>query len=120
VASSAIDLSDGLIGDLGHVLQRSGVGARLQLDALPRSAVLAALPPALQQQCLLHGGDDYELLFSAAPERCDEVQAAARAAGVAVSRIGRIEAGSTLVVADAAGRRLDEDATGFDHFRAPS
>jgi thiamine-monophosphate kinase len=118
IASSAIDLSDGLLGDLGHLMRRSGVGARVELDALPRSALLAALPDAVQRQCLLHGGDDYELLFSAAPERRDEGQAAARAAGVAVSRIGRIEAGHALVVTDAAGRRLDEHATGFDHFRA--
>lgn len=58
IASSAIDLSDGLLGDLGHVLRRSGVGARLRLDALPRSAVLAALAPPLQQECLLRGGDE--------------------------------------------------------------
>jgi thiamine-monophosphate kinase len=117
IASSAIDLSDGLLGDLGHVMQRSGVGARVEFDALPRSELLATLPAVVQRQCLLHGGDDYELLFSAEPDRCDEVQAAARAAGVPVSRIGRIEAGHALVVVDAAGHRLDEHAAGFDHFR---
>ncbi|MDP3086285.1 MAG: thiamine-phosphate kinase, partial [Rubrivivax sp.] len=67
LASSAIDLSDGLLGDLGHVLRRSGVAAVVDVDALPRSAGLAAQPLALQHQCLLAGGDDYELLFSAAP-----------------------------------------------------
>ncbi len=71
VASSAIDLSDGLLGDLGHVLRRSAVGARLDVDALPRSTQLAALPAAVQQECLLHGGDDYESPFTAAPARRD-------------------------------------------------
>ena len=117
IASSAIDVSDGLLGDLGHVLRRSGVGARLQLDALPRSAVLAGLPPALQQACLLHGGDDYELLFTAAPAQRDAVQAAAHAAGVPVTHIGRIEPGAALVVVDAGGQPLQVAASGFDHFK---
>ena len=117
VASSAIDISDGLLGDLGHLMKRSGVGARVDVDALPRSALLAALPSAVQQLCLLHGGDDYELLFTAAPASRDAVRAAARDAGVAVSRIGRIEAGSQLRVLDVAGCVLDESAAGFDHFK---
>lgn len=117
VASSAIDLSDGLLGDLGHIMQRSGVGARVEVGALPRSTLLARLPDAVQRLCLLHGGDDYELLFSAAPERAEAVRAAAHAAAVAVTRIGRIEAGRALTVVDAQGRRLDVEARGFDHFR---
>jgi thiamine-monophosphate kinase len=118
VASSAIDVSDGLLGDLGHVLRRSAVGARLDADALPRSAQLAALPPAVQLECLLHGGDDYELLFTAAPERQAEVRAAAQAAGVRVSCIGRIEPGHELVVTDGRGRALQVERGGFDHFKA--
>lgn len=117
IARSAIDVSDGLLGDLGHVLHRSGVGARLQFDALPRSAVLATLPPALQQECLLHGGDDYELLFSAAPAQHQAVLAAAREAGVPVTHIGHVEPGAALVVVDAAGRTLQTAMGGFDHFR---
>ncbi|MBX3643269.1 MAG: thiamine-phosphate kinase [Rubrivivax sp.] len=117
IASSAIDLSDGLLGDLGHVLRRSGVGARLRLDALPRSAVLAALAPPLQQECLLRGGDDYELLFSAPPSRRPDVLAAARDADVPVTCIGLVEAGAALVVVDAAGQPLPVAAGGFDHFR---
>ena len=116
VASSAIDLSDGLLGDLGHVLQRSGVAARVDVDALPRSTELAAQPPALQHECLLAGGDDYELLFTAAPARHAEVLAAARQAGVAVTRCGLITAGSGLRVVDAAGRELELALRGFDHF----
>ncbi len=116
VASSAIDLSDGLVGDLGHVLERSGVAAVLHADAVPRSNVLAALPLALQRQCVLAGGDDYELLFTAPPGRRDAVQAAAARAGVAVTHCGEIVAGSGLRVQDAAGAELRAVWRGFDHF----
>jgi len=115
LATAAIDVSDGLLGDLGHVLARSQVGARVQLDALPRSAVLARQPLDVQRQCLLHGGDDYELLFTAPPARDADVLAAGRASGVRVSRIGRIEAETGLRVFDGA-TPLAEAARGFDHF----
>jgi thiamine-monophosphate kinase len=117
IAHSAIDVSDGLLGDLAHILRRSGVGARLDAAALPRSAALAALAPALQLECLLHGGDDYELLFSAGPAQHEAVLAAARDAGVPVTRIGQLEAGSALRVLDGAGRPLDVKPGGFDHFK---
>ena len=94
VATSAIDVSDGLTGDLGHLLRRSGVGAVVDVDALPRSAVLAAQPMEMQRECLLAGGDDYELVFTALASRRDAVAAAAAGAGVAVRRIGRIDAGA--------------------------
>jgi len=116
VASAAIDLSDGLVGDLGHVLQRSGVGAVLRADALPRSEVLAAQSLALQRLCVLSGGDDYELLFTAAPDRRDAVLAAGRQAGVALTCCGTIEAGRALRIVDAAGRELPPSWSGFDHF----
>jgi thiamine-monophosphate kinase len=116
LAHSAIDISDGLLGDLGHILQRSGVGARVDLPALPRSPVLAAQARALQHECLLRGGDDYELLFSAAPARAAEVLAAAKRAGVTVTRIGRVDAAPGLVVVDEDGREQAMAARGFDHF----
>ena len=116
VATSAIDLSDGLVGDLGHVLARSGVGARVAVDAIPRSAVLAALPLPLQRRCTLAGGDDYELLFTAAPGHDAAVRAAGAATGVAVTPIGDVEAGAGLRLVDADGRRIDFDERGFDHF----
>ena len=116
VASSAIDISDGLLGDLGHVLRRSGVGVTVDVGALPRSGVLAAMPMALQHECLLAGGDDYELLFTAPAARHDAVLAAGEKAGVAVTCCGRIEAASGLRVVDAAGRPVATPWRSFDHF----
>ncbi len=117
IATSAIDLSDGLVGDLGHILRRSGVGARIDADALPRSAVLAAQPRALQLECTLAGGDDYELLFTAAPADDDAVRRAAAQADVAVTAIGVIEAAPGLRILDAAGATIDTRVAAFDHFR---
>ena len=118
VASSAIDVSDGLLGDLRHILQRSGVGATVEVDAVPRSAVLAAQAPGLQRLCTLAGGDDYELLFSAPGSPATAVAAAAAAAGVAVTRIGRIEQAAGLRLVDADGRAVADGFGSFDHFRA--
>ncbi len=118
VATSAIDLSDGLAGDAGHVLARSRVGATLQAAALPRSSLLAEQDTALQQLCLLHGGDDYELLFTAPAGRDAAVRQAAVEAGVAVSCIGRIDARPGLRVVGADGAAREIAARGFDHFAA--
>jgi thiamine-monophosphate kinase len=117
LASSAIDVSDGLLGDLGHILARSGVGATVQADALPRSALLAGQPLALQRLCTLSGGDDYELLFSAPPAARDAVLAAAAASATPVTRIGRLEAEPGLRLRDAAGAALDWSEPSFDHFK---
>ena len=118
VATSAIDVSDGLLGDLAHVLRRSKVGAELLADALPRSAVLRTQPEALQRSCTLAGGDDYELIFTAPPQRAPLVAAAAEAAQVGVTRIGRIEAEAGLRLIDRDGRALADDFASFDHFKA--
>lgn len=117
VATSAIDVSDGLLGDLAHLLRRSGVGARLDVDALPRSAQLAAQPLELQRECTLAGGDDYELLFTAPAACAVAVQAAAAAGGVEVTRIGAIEADPGLHLVDAEGRAVAHTWSSFDHFR---
>jgi len=118
IASSAIDVSDGLLGDLGHVLRRSQVGATLDADALPRSALLAAQPPALQRLCTLAGGDDYELVFTAPAARGDAVREAARAAGVAVACIGRIDAEPGLRLRDRDGAPVEARFAAFDHFKS--
>lgn len=117
VATSAIDVSDGLLGDLAHVLRRSQVGAEVEVDALPRSAVLRALPEPLQHTCTLAGGDDYELVFTAPPQRAPEVVAAAQAAGVPVTRIGRIREGAGLRLIDCDGRPVADTFSAFDHFK---
>lgn len=119
LATAAIDLSDGLMGDLGHLLQRSGVGAQVELHRLPHSQVLARQPTALRQECLLAGGDDYELLFCAPPARRAAVLQAAAAAQVPVQCIGRITAEPGLRVLDEAGRPLDPGRLqAFDHFKS--
>ncbi len=115
LATAAVDLSDGLLGDLGHVLKRSSVAACIDVDALPRSEVLRAQPADLQRLCLLHGGDDYELLFTAPRQRREEVQAAALAAQTAVTRCGEIRPGRGLVLSQQ-GLETAADARGFDHF----
>ena len=118
VASSAIDVSDGLLGDLSHILRRSGVGATVDVDTVPRSAVLGRQLQALQRTCTLAGGDDYELVFTAPSRRADAVAAAARQAGVPATRIGAIEAGAGLRLVDAERKPVDNRFGSFDHFKA--
>jgi thiamine-monophosphate kinase len=118
VATAAIDVSDGLLGDLGHVLERSGVGATVQADAVPASPVLARQGPARRRECTLAGGDDYELLFTAPADRAAAVEAAAVGCGVGVAAIGRIESAPGLRLVDAEGRALRAEFAGFDHFKA--
>jgi thiamine-monophosphate kinase len=118
VATSAIDISDGLLGDLAHLLRRSGVGATLDADALPRSAVMATQPPALQRECTLAGGDDYELLFTAPAAQASRVRAAGASAQVAVTCIGRIEAAPGLRLVDRDGSAIAATFTSFDHFKS--
>jgi thiamine-monophosphate kinase len=124
VAHAAIDVSDGLLGDLGHVLARSKLGASLDVDALPMSAWLRAQPVALQRRCTLTGGDDYELVFTAPASRRRAVQHAVvqanRSVGVArvsASRVGCIQAKPGLRLHDARGRTVKHDEASFDHFR---
>jgi len=116
VASAAIDLSDGLAGDLAHVLRRSGVGAVIDVHTLPVSPVLARQPLAVQRDCALAGGDDYELLFTAPANAEARVLAAAAAAGVAVRRIGWIDTGTGLRLQDSQGTAAGLAPLGFDHF----
>ena len=118
LASAAIDVSDGLLADLGHVVAQSKVGAEVDYESLPRSAALRACPDrVLADECLLAGGDDYELLFTAPADRRAEVEAAGAAAGVAVTRIGRIVGdGRGARLLDAQRQPIEVARRGYDHF----
>ena len=120
VANACIDVSDGLAGDLGHVLKASQVGAVLTTDWVQDSAAISvamqSLPFARRLDMALAGGDDYELLFTAAPEQAEAVQHAANEADVSVTCIGRITTGSGLQVLDLQGVPMSRRFASFDHF----
>jgi len=120
VATAALDISDGLVGDLSHILERSRVGATLDLRAIPRSPSLARLGGGpehrLAVECLLAGGDDYELCFTAPPAAAARVAAVAAEIGVPLTRVGTITRGSGLVVRDERGAALPELPRAYDHF----
>jgi thiamine-monophosphate kinase len=122
VASAAIDVSDGLVGDLGHILERSQAGARVDLEKLPRSPALAAALGGPSRgtalRCLLAGGDDYELCFTAPNAQRARVEAIARDLALPIARIGKITAATGLVVRDAAGTPLPALPAAYDHFAA--
>ncbi|WP_162589916.1 thiamine-phosphate kinase [Variovorax sp. RA8] len=121
IASAAVDLSDGLVGDLGHILAASGVGATVDADAacgLVGIPAAAALNPALRRSCALAGGDDYELLFAAPASAAAAVLEAARQSATPVARVGRVEAAPGLRIVDAQGAPLSQQFAAFDHFRA--
>lgn len=116
VATSAIDVSDGLLQDLSHILTASHCGAVLQADQVPLHPALAGLAPEAARMAALGGGDVYELCFTAPPELRAKVQAAGAHAGVAVTRIGIIVPEPGLTVLDRDGHALDALPAGFDHF----
>jgi thiamine-monophosphate kinase len=116
LAHAAIDISDGLAGDLSHILQQSGVGATLDIDALPLGPVLASQPTSVRRAYGAAGGDDYELCFTAPRAARDALQALAASVGTPLTRVGRIEAQAGLRWVDAAGTALALQLQGFDHF----
>ncbi len=121
IAHSAIDISDGLLSDLGHICERSRLSAVIERDALPRSALMRACAGhALVERALLSGGDDYELCFTAPPERHAAVLRAAARARVPVTCVGRMvraPAGAVgVAVIDGDGLPLRVTQRGFDHF----
>lgn len=124
VATAAADLSDGLVGDLGHILAASGVAADLWADATLHSPAVSpevrGLPPALARTCVFAGGDDYELVFTAPPHRQAAVEQAARHSHTPVTRVGRVRTAQAptpvVQLLDTHGQALPATLAGFDHF----
>ena len=116
LATAAIDVSDGLLADLGHICKASGCGATIDVERVPLSAeLLSQFPP---QEALAHalgGGDDYELCFTAPPSRAEEIEAVLEAAGTPVRRIGQLVAGQT-VVCRRDGEPFTPTVRGYRHF----
>lgn len=118
VASAAMDVSDGLVQDLGHLCRASGLGAAIRADAVPLSQAAGAVVAADHSRLAtaLTGGDDYEILFTAPPDRRAGIAEIAAGIGVAVTRIGVMTAGEGVSVVDADGRPLILAHEGWRHF----
>lgn len=117
VAHAAIDVSDGLLADLGHVLRASGVGAELDIDALPASpALLAAFGTDERRVLQSSGGDDYELCFSAPVAVRETLARFSTDSDTPLTRIGRVIADPELRIVDRDGRPWQAGRTGYDHF----
>ncbi|RMD88069.1 MAG: hypothetical protein D6807_06625 [Alphaproteobacteria bacterium] len=117
LARAAIDISDGLAADLGHLCRASGAGAEIAVERLPLSPAAQewlAREPALLAT-VLSGGDDYELLFTVAGPDTDRVRAAADRAGIAVREIGVMTAQQGVVIRAADGSLVTLDRPGFEH-----
>ncbi len=119
VASAMADISDGLLGDLGHILKASRVGADIHIAAIQRLMLTRdawACPQDLLQRCVLSGGDDYELVFTCHPSQHPHVQSLSVSCGTPVTRIGRITADPRLLLLNEDGEVLPNTFTSFDHF----
>ncbi|MDP3620200.1 MAG: thiamine-phosphate kinase [Ramlibacter sp.] len=117
IATAAVDVSDGLLGDLGHILRQSKVGAVIDTGAtMGLLAAGAHVDEDRRLEYTLAGGDDYELVFCAPPSMRGAVDGAARASETAVTRIGRIETEQGLRLVDASGAPLTRQYASFDHF----
>lgn len=122
IAHAAIDISDGLAGDLAHILERSAVGATVNADALPAGPVLSRQPQALRRDFTLAGGDDYELCFTAPRRLRATVEALGADPGrsLPLTRIGTITAQTGLRLVDGMGAPLSLQVASFDHFTTPA
>ena len=125
LATAAIDISDGLVGDLAHILKASGTGACID-QAIAMNLIAAkhhpawtraGISPEMQLELVLAGGDDYELAFTAPPAAREAVQATAARAGTPVTRMGQIEAAPGLRLRSADGSVRENRLAAFDHFR---
>ena len=119
LATAMADVSDGLLGDLGHILKASGVGAQLNVSTLSQLMLTRQAwdcPRECWLRCVLSGGDDYELVFTAPPASQQAVKAAALSSATPITRIGRITPNSGLVLMGDKGDVVHHDFRSFDHF----
>lgn len=117
VASAAIDVSDGLVADLGHIAARSRVAIQLRADQVPRDEALGGWTDVVSARSLaLNGGDDYELAFTSAPENRQAIEGIALRIELPLTRIGRVDAGQGVHVIDEHGRPVTGLSAGHDHF----
>lgn len=119
IAHAMADISDGLLGDLGHILKASHVGAEIYTSAacdMMQTGQLWSCSPDLALMCVLSGGDDYELVFSAPPLAAKKVQEAAITSCTPIKRIGRITDTHRLVLLSADGQPMSTSFHSFDHF----
>ena len=118
IAHAMMDISDGLVADLGHICETSGVGAVVEEPRLPLSPAARAAIAADASLLVapLAGGDDYELLFTTSPDASDRIAAIARETNLPVTAIGRIEPGSGVRVIDEKGARIAIADRGYRHF----
>ncbi|MBE7636923.1 thiamine-phosphate kinase [Sneathiella sp. P13V-1] len=116
-ASACIDISDGLLADLGHICKQSKVGAEIQRSAIPLSDAAKALVETDESywQDILAGGDDYELLFTLPPEKADEIQRLSNECGVPICQIGLLGEGEDIIVRDSAGQPMEFANRGWQH-----
>lgn len=118
IAHAAIDISDGLLGDLQHVLKQSNVGATLQADDLPIGVILKSTQSTtVCHEFALNGGDDYELCFTAPTTKREAVHHAATKANTVVTRIGQITMAGEINILNAAGEALAISSNSYDHFK---
>ncbi|TXI12633.1 MAG: thiamine-phosphate kinase [Polynucleobacter sp.] len=124
LAHAAIDVSDGLLGDLSHILKMSGVSAQIHIDDLPASSTLAAQSLELKRLCTLNGGDDYELCFTASPQQRESIEAIGEKLHLRLTKIGTITSASSelITLKDRDDRVLPQELSqqylkSFDHFK---
>ncbi len=117
IAHAAIDISDGLLADLGHILSASKLGAEIEFVNLPASDTLTRqLGDDIAIECLLAGGDDYELCFTAPPEQRAEIRDLGQELGLPLTRIGMVGFSHGIRVRDESGKEIHLGRSGFDHF----
>ncbi len=120
MATSAIDISDGLLADLGHICRLSGVGATVEIAAIPVSAIGAKHASSdAGLSAIMAGGDDYELCFTAPPNSRDSIADLAEGLGIPLTRIGQVRRGKGVHIVGPDGKPMKIDGRGFDHFANP-